>query len=189
MQAIVQITPKLAFLDHLLQVPVGGGDKPDVDMNRAIPSQTFQFPFLDRPEQFALQLQGDFTDLIEEQCAFVSQLEAADFLREGTRKRALLVAEQLAFQQSGRNRSAVDFDKRLVASSAQLVDGSSDQFLACSGLPLHEDRSVCWSNYLNGFKDFLKCRTLTDHTGDVLIEADFLLQIQLFHGKPILHRR
>src|SRR5208282_1907252 len=33
-QAVIQITPKLTLLDHLLQIPVCGCDDPDVHMDR-----------------------------------------------------------------------------------------------------------------------------------------------------------
>ena len=40
------------------------------------------------------------------------ELEAADLLRDGAGKRALLVPEELALEQAGRNRGAVQLDER-----------------------------------------------------------------------------
>ena len=51
------------------------------------------------PQQLGLQHQRDFADFVQEQRAFVGQLEDAAFLRAGVGEGALFVAEQLAFEQ------------------------------------------------------------------------------------------
>src|SRR5436190_1038692 len=57
-----------------------------------------------------------------------------------TRERALLMAKELGLDQGVRYRAAVDGDKRLLASGAQLMDRPSDELLASAGLALDEDR-------------------------------------------------
>src|ERR1035438_8407502 len=79
---VIQIAPKLAFLDHLLQVPVGGGDYPDVHMDRPIPADTLQFLLLNGTQKLRLQFERHFPDFIQEQRAFMCHLKSADFLGE-----------------------------------------------------------------------------------------------------------
>src|SRR5437879_9964566 len=57
-----------------------------------------------------------------------------------TRERALLMAKELGLDQGVRYRAAVDSDKRLFASGAQLMDRPGDELLASAGLALDEDR-------------------------------------------------
>ena len=68
------------------------------------------------------------------------QFEASDFLCHGSRKRALLVAEQLAFEQAGGNRRAVYFHETAFAAAAHLVNGPGDQFLSHPGFAQNQDR-------------------------------------------------
>ena len=51
-----------------------------------------------------------------------------DTLRDRAGERALFVAEQFAFEQSGWNRRAVQFDECFFAATAQLVDRTHDEF-------------------------------------------------------------
>ena len=64
----------------------------------------------------------------------VGELEAADPALERAGERALLVAEQLALHQAGRDRRAVDLHERSLAARALVVDGAGDQLLAGAGL-------------------------------------------------------
>ena len=64
-----------------------------------------------------MQLQGNIADLVEEERAAVRQLESADPLGDRTGEGALLVSEELAFQQAGGNRGAIQLDKRTAAAA------------------------------------------------------------------------
>ena len=84
------------------EVAIGRGDEPDVDADRLVAAEALEFLFLQHAQEFRLQLERNVADLVEEQRAAVGQLEAADLLRDRAGERALLVAEQLAFEQAGR---------------------------------------------------------------------------------------
>ena len=73
-------------------------------------------------------------DLVEKQRAAVALLELADAAAVGAGEGALLVAEQLAFQQVLRDGGAVEGQERCFAPGAVLVDGPGDQFLAGAAL-------------------------------------------------------
>ena len=49
-------------------------------------------------------------------------------------KAPFFVAKELAFEQAGRDRGAIDLDKRAMAEAAHLMYGVRDQFFTGSGL-------------------------------------------------------
>ena len=67
-------------------------------------------------------------------------LEKSLMLAIGSSKAALLVAKQLAFDQIGRDGTAVDGDERALAPAAELVHGLGNQFLAGAALTGDEHR-------------------------------------------------
>ena len=70
------------------------------------------------------------------------ELELADALAAGAGERAALVAEQLAFQQLGRQRRAVHLDERLRAPRRAAVQLARDDFLADAALAAQQHADV-----------------------------------------------
>ena len=54
-QAIEEILPERAFLHHLLQIAVGGGDHADIELHRARFTDALDFLFLQRAQQLRLK--------------------------------------------------------------------------------------------------------------------------------------
>ena len=73
-----------------------------------------------------MKLERNIAYLVEEDRATVGKFEAANALPNGARKRALLVTEQLAFKQAGRNSSTVYLYQGVFAAGAQIVNGAGD---------------------------------------------------------------
>ncbi len=69
----------------------------------------------------------------------IGKFEPANALRDCPCKRTLFVAEEFAFEQTHGNGGAVQFHERIGLPRTQIVDGSSDQFLACSRLAIDQD--------------------------------------------------
>ena len=55
---------------------------------RARTSQSFELPHLQHAQQFGLQFQGNFSNLVQENRAAVRYLKTANPLRDGSRERA-----------------------------------------------------------------------------------------------------
>ena len=70
-------------------------------------------------------------------------------------KRALFVAEQLAFQQRVRHRRAIDLDHGSACPAAVLVYRLCNQFLPCARLPRNEHRRVRIGNLVDQAKNFM----------------------------------
>jgi hypothetical protein len=70
------------------------------------------FALLQHAQQAGLRLHRHVADLVEEQGAAFGLLEAARIAGVGAREGALLVAEQLGFDELARDRRHVDGDER-----------------------------------------------------------------------------
>ena len=97
-QPIVKVGAKFLLFHHLLQIAIGRGDQPGVSAERSCAAQALEFALLQNSQQFRLQLQRNFADLIEKHGAAIRQLEPADTLRDGAGECAFFVAEQFAFK-------------------------------------------------------------------------------------------
>ena len=81
-------------------------------------------------------------DLVEKDGAAVGKLELAPAQRCRAGERPLLVAEQLALDQLGRDRGAVDFHERTCRKRTVTVDVGGQQLLARAGFSRQQDRDV-----------------------------------------------
>ena len=96
-ETVVEIAAKLLVRNHRDEVPVRGGQQPDIDANRPGAAEPFELLLLQHTQQLRLQLQRNIADLVQEERAAVRHLEAADPLGDCPGKGALLVSEELAF--------------------------------------------------------------------------------------------
>jgi hypothetical protein len=85
-------------------------------------------------QQLRLHFHRDIADFIQKKRAPVGQLQTADLGGGRPREGALLVSEQLAFDEGDRQGRDAQADKRALTARAEVVDGSREQFLAGAGL-------------------------------------------------------
>ena len=76
---------------------------------------------------------------------------------------------------------------RLLA-RAELVHGSGDQFLARAGFAADQDGGVGGRDRLDLLQDLAQGGALADDVAEVVLGADFLLQIRLLLGELVLER-
>ncbi len=87
----------------------------DINGNRGISSQTVNFRFLDDPQKLGLQVNFHFTDLIQEQCSGVGQLEFPQLSLRCAGKSPLFVTEHFTFEKIVRNGCTINGNKGLVS--------------------------------------------------------------------------
>ena len=155
LEPVVEILAELAPQHHLLEIAVGRRDHPDVDVDVLVAAELGELRVLEDVEQLGLQRRFHLADLVEEDGAGVGLFELADARRGGAGEGALLVAEQLAFEQLTRQRGAVHLDERPVLARRTLVDGARHELLADAALAADEHGDVA-------------VRHLLDHPGDRL---------------------
>src|SRR5688500_12720906 len=199
-EAIVQIAAELFVGDHLREVAISRGHETDVDADRPVAAEPLELLLLQDAEKLRLQLERNVSNFIEKQRAAVRELEPSDLLRDGARKRASLVPEELALEKSGRNGGTVQLDERARPAAAQIVNGTSDKLFARAGLPLDEHGRVRRRHDLDLCEHVFERRAVADDFFKVVLAANFVLEVQLFLvqfflqlrdlaiGKPILDR-
>jgi hypothetical protein len=124
-EAGVEVAPKAAGLDLAVQLAVGRGDHPHVDVERAGRADREQLALLDRPQQLGLEVERQLADLVEEQRAALGGAKQAELALRGPGEGAALVAEQLALDQLGAERGAVERDEGAVPAEAMQLRGDA----------------------------------------------------------------
>jgi len=76
---------------------------------------------LDNTQKLRLGVEGQFANLVEEEGSTVGELEAAHPPLQRTSECSLLVAEELALDQGGRDRSAIDLHECTSSPRAKVV--------------------------------------------------------------------
>src|SRR5690606_21906224 len=107
-QPVVEVLAELAAGDHLFKILVRRGNHPHVRLLRLVAADPLEGALLQHTQQLDLHVHRHVADLVEKQRAAGRQLETPRPAGNGTGKGTLLVAEQFAFQQLGRNRAAVN---------------------------------------------------------------------------------
>src|SRR5262249_54685111 len=134
-QPIVEVVAEASGRHGLLQVLVGGGQDPHVDLDGGAPSHAGELAILEDMQELALEGRMQIADLVEEDRAVVGRLELAELELMGAREGAALVTEEFAFQELAWHGGAIDLHEGTGLANAELVNGSSGQILAGARLP------------------------------------------------------
>src|SRR4051812_14950807 len=110
-QAEVKVLAEGSLAVSLLKIAIGRSDDAHINLRADVAADTAHFFFLKRAKKFGLHPQRKFADLIEKQRPAVGSLEEAVFRFECTGKSAALISEELAFDQGGHQRAAIDRDE------------------------------------------------------------------------------
>ena len=138
---------------------------------------------LERAEHLGLRVEAHVADLVEEERAAVGLLELADALLRRARERALLVAEQLALDELGRDRGAVDLDERAVARGRCWAwRWRATSSLPVPGSPVMSTRAsvgatramVAWMRPMAGLSPTMGVRSTRASSRTSLLQADVL---------------
>jgi hypothetical protein len=133
-EPIVEVLAERALAHGAPQIHVGRRQDPHIDRHGAHPAQPLDLALLQDAQELRLQVEPQGADLVEEHRAAVGELEAAELLRVRPGEGALLVAEQLRFDQRLGDRRHVDGHERLPAALAPRVDRPRHQLLAGAAL-------------------------------------------------------
>src|SRR5579871_6646621 len=148
-EAKEQIFPELSGGTGCWQVDIRGGKYPDIHTARARGTDPFNFPRLKHPQQFRLLAKRDIANLIEKDCAAVSELEAPDPIGTSVGERAFYVAKQFTLKDSVWNRSSVYRYQGSRGTSTQRVQGLRNNFLPGSMLACDQHVRVGWTDARN----------------------------------------
>ena len=129
-EPVEEIGPEKPSLDLFLQVLVGRGQDPDIDLDGPGAADPLELLFLEDAQDLGLALQAHVADLIQKEGGAVGLVELALLVLRGPGEGALDVAEQLGFDQFLRDGGAVDRDHGACRRAGLAVNGLGHQFLA-----------------------------------------------------------
>ena len=168
------------------EIAVGGRDDAHVDLDRPRASEPLELAGFQHAQQLRLQVQRQLADLVEKERRAVRDLESPDLPRQRPRERSLLPAEQLALDEPGRQRGAVDAHHDVIVAGTEPVDGLGDPLLARPGLAKHQDTGVRRRHLLDLAEHLLDAPALP---GDLTLRptrADLDLEVVGLGLKPVL---
>src|SRR5204862_7876471 len=102
-------------------------------------TESLELVFLKDAQDLGLGARVHVADLVEEQGAAVGELELAATLVGGARECALLVTEELALDELGGDRGAIELDEGAVGALGVIVDRAGDELLAGAVLARDQD--------------------------------------------------
>src|SRR6202453_1145863 len=106
--------------------------------------------FLQNAEQLHLRLQAKLPDFIQEDCAAVGKLEAADAPLDRPSEGPFHVPKQLALHQTSRDGAAVHTHQGTAIAGASAVDRARYKFLPRPRFSVNEHRRIRGSDLLHG---------------------------------------
>jgi len=158
-----QILSERAGRHHCGEIPVGGGDNPDVDRNPpAFAAEAFDLPFLQNVQQPGLAQQGKLTDFVEEDRSRVSGFELSSSLPVRAREGAPFVAEEFAFNKVVWDCTAIDHDERSGAAPAEPVNCPGRDAFAGAAFSVDQDCPVAFGRLAEGLSKVCDGRTATN---------------------------
>jgi hypothetical protein len=168
--------------DHAVQIAIGRGDQPYIDSFGLRTPEPLKLPFLQRAQQFRLELDRDIADLIQEQGAAVRQFEPARLGSESAGEGATLVPKEFAFQQAAWNSGTVELHHGSLAAAAQLMDGARDELFSGPGFTQQEDGRIAGCDGFDQIEDMAQGSALPNDALKERLAEDLLVQVDILIG-------
>ena len=141
-QSVQEVFLELSLPAHLPQIRIRGPDDPYVGFMGYGGTYAFVCAVLYDPEDLLLNLHGDVSYFIQKQCTALRLLEAALAGLVGTGEGALLVPEELAFDECWGKGSTVYGDQILLPAFREVVESAGGHFLSASSLAYDQNTAV-----------------------------------------------
>jgi hypothetical protein len=177
--AEVEVFPQPPLAQRVLEIDVRVADQAEVHANEPIAANRAVLALLQDTQQLRLQVRRHLADLVEEQRPAFGHLEEAHLVRGGAGERALAVAEQLALDELGRDRRAVDLDERPPHAVRVVVNRVGNELFAGPVLALNQDVGVAGGHALDELEEVLHLLALAHDVAEAVAPAHLLLQPQV----------
>src|ERR1035437_1101646 len=165
-ESVEEVPTQLAAGHRLLRVLVGRCDYAHVNRCFGFAPEAAQPAVFQHAEQLGLCGGWHLANLVEQQRSLFRKFETAGASLDCSGERALLVAEDLALDQGRWDCRAVNRDKGLRASGAEVVQGARDEFLAGAALARNQDGNIGRGDALTHLEDRLHLRRRTDQRAE-----------------------
>ena len=165
--AEVQVASERPGVHLANEVAARRGDDSHVDGAIRVRADRLDALLGERAQQLRLDVDGQLSELVEEDGSAVGFDERRDTLVDGAGECAALVTEERALGEGRRDGAAVDDDERLVRARARLVDGGRDELLTAAGLTEDEDGEVGGSGLAAPLEDGAHALADTDERSEL----------------------
>ena len=128
--------------DRRFDIDVGGRNHADIGLHRVAAAKPGKGSILKHLQELGLERRRHFANLVQKNGSAVADFKLARLGLYGTCKCALLIAEELAFQQVKRHCGAVDLEEAALAAGRHFMDEHGRDFLAGAALPQDQNRYV-----------------------------------------------
>jgi len=126
----------------VVEIAVGGADDADIDFSRLVAADAFKLAFLQHAQQFGLQGQGQFADLVQKDGTEMRVFKTSGFGAVGPGKGSFFVAEEFGFEQVFGNGRAVDLDEGVGLAVGEFMDDAADEGLARARFAQEQHRGL-----------------------------------------------
>jgi len=147
-EAEEKIFAELARGDGSREVGVRDGDEARLDVQRFGAAETLERALLQNAEQFCLRVGRKRGDFVEDDGAGATEFETAEFTVHSAGERAAFVTEELALDERGRKRGAIDFEERRVATRTEFMNETRKMVFARAGFASDKERGGGCSDFL-----------------------------------------
>ena len=154
-QPVIKILAQPATAHRLQRVAIGRGEEADVGPARPRIADPLVAAGLHEPQQLGLKQRIHLAQFVEEQRAAIGTRRSTLLVGSGTGEGALDVAEDHAFQQVPRDRTAIQRHEGLRLARAQPMQRFCRQFLAGAGFAGDEHAGAALRRCLDGAIDRL----------------------------------
>ena len=161
------------------------GDQAHVGANRLRAPQPLELARLDHAQQLDLRRQVELADLVEKERAPLGKLEAPFLRRVRAGERALLIAEQLRFDEALGQRRAADLDERPLRPQRVVMDGLRDQLLAGARLAADEHGRVGPRDLRDLLVDQPHRTARAEDVREIVALAQLALEVRVFLAQPL----
>ena len=107
-EAVIEIFPEVSALYELPQIPVGGRHYAGIEADDFAAADVHQLLLLDDPEQFSLEREGEFSDLVQKQTSVIGKLEQTGLAAfSGAGEGAFVISEEFTLEEGFADGGAV----------------------------------------------------------------------------------
>jgi hypothetical protein len=186
-QAEKKIFAELAGGDGGLEVGVGDGDEARFDVKRFGAAEALEGALLQNAKHFCLRVGRERGNFVENDGAGAAEFEAAEFAVHRAGEGTAFVAEEFAFDEGGRKRSAIDFEERRVAARAEFVDEPRKMIFAGAGFAGDEERGGRGGNFFREIEQTARSGVFGD-PGQAVGHGDIVTDEQGRRAKEVCFR-
>ena len=146
-EAVVEVLSELGGFNGLLEIFVGGGENASFEGYGMSSADAFELSLLKDSQKLGLHGRRELTDFVKEEGSICGGLKFAFSCTDGSCECALLMSEELAFDEGFGDCGAVDSDEGVFAPRAVLMNGTCDDFFAGAALAADENGGVAGGDF------------------------------------------